>query len=90
MPSPLQPKAAQMKSLILSTLAIAGLLVSASPSLARGCVTGAVVGGIAGHYTGHHGILGATVGCLVGRHEARKEEKRNHDYRGYNERRYAD
>ena len=88
--NPLQPKAAQMKSLILSTMAAAGLLVSASPSLAHGCMKGALIGGIAGHYAGHHGILGATVGCLVGRHEAHKEENRNQDYRHANDGRYAD
>jgi hypothetical protein len=31
-----------------------------------------VVGGVAGHYAGHHGVMGAAVGCLVGRHQAKK------------------
>ena len=61
--------------------AVAVMLVAAAsfsdPADAAGCIKGAVVGGIAGHYAGHHGLLGATGGCLVGRHYANKHAHQN-------------
>jgi hypothetical protein len=33
------------------------------------------VGGIAGHYAGHHGLAGATAGCVIGHHEAKRRER---------------
>lgn len=57
--------------LFLATL----LTLGASAAQAKGCLKGAVVGGVAGHYAGHHGVLGATAGCVVGRHEAKKHER---------------
>jgi hypothetical protein len=50
-------------------------LASISSAQAKGCIKGAAVGGVAGHYAGHHGVLGAAVGCLWGRHEAKKRER---------------
>jgi len=65
-----------MKSIVIA----AGLLValigfSAAPADAAGCLKGALVGDVAGHYAGHHGVLGATAGCLIGRHEANKHAR---------------
>jgi uncharacterized protein YcfJ len=62
-----------MKRLVMATvlLAVAGLLPIGSAN-AAGCLKGAVVGGVAGHYVGHHGLLGAGVGCLIGRHRANR------------------
>jgi len=51
------------------------LAAAAVPADAKGCIKGAVVGGVAGHVAGHHGFLGAAAGCLIGRHEATKNEK---------------
>jgi hypothetical protein len=42
---------------------------------AKGCLKGAAVGGTAGHFAGHHGIIGAAVGCVIGRHEANKRDR---------------
>ena len=42
---------------------------------AAGCLKGAAVGGVAGHYPGNHGVLGAGVGCVVGRHHANKQAR---------------
>jgi hypothetical protein len=42
---------------------------------AAGCLKGAAVGGVAGHYAGNHGLLGAGVGCIVGRHHANKQAR---------------
>lgn len=39
---------------------------------AKGCIKGAVVGGAAGHLA-HHGWLGAAAGCVIGHHEASKQ-----------------
>jgi hypothetical protein len=51
------------------------LALSAMPADAKGCLKGAVAGGVAGHLAGHHGLLGAAVGCAIGHHEARKNDK---------------
>jgi hypothetical protein len=40
---------------------------------AKGCIKGAVVGGAAGHLA-HHGWLGAAAGCVIGHHEASKQD----------------
>jgi hypothetical protein len=42
---------------------------------AKGCLTGAAVGGTAGHFAGHHSVIGAGIGCMVGRHRANKKDK---------------
>jgi hypothetical protein len=60
-----------MRLLFASVVLLSGAL-AATPASAKGCLKGAVVGGVAGHYAGHHGIIGAAVGCLVGRHHAKK------------------
>lgn len=67
-----------MKSVAIgAALILTAALVPAGPAHARGCIKGAVVGGVAGHYVGHHGLLGATAGCLIGRHEANKSDRYN-------------
>jgi hypothetical protein len=55
--------------------ALIALLASVfvTPASAKGCLSGAVVGGVAGHYAGHHGLIGATAGCIIGRHRAKKQ-----------------
>jgi hypothetical protein len=58
-------------TLIIAPLALIGLAV-AQPANAAGCLRGAAVGGAAGHLAGHHGLIGAGVGCLIGRHEANR------------------
>jgi len=66
--------------LIPAALAIA-LAVStfSAPVQAAGCLEGAAVGGTAGHLAGHHTLLGAGVGCLIGRHEASKQERERNE-----------
>jgi hypothetical protein len=59
-----------------AALAVASLaLAFPSSADAKGCIKGAIVGGVAGHYAGHHGVLGATAGCLYGRHRANEQDK---------------
>ena len=60
--------------LILATLALGAMAISAVPAQAAGCLSGAAVGGVAGHVAGHHGLLGAGAGCAIGHHEAKKNE----------------
>jgi uncharacterized protein YcfJ len=61
---------------IAATAMILSLAFAAPAANAKGCVKGAVVGGVAGHYVGSgHGVLGATAGCLVGRHNAKKHAR---------------
>jgi uncharacterized protein YcfJ len=65
-----------MKSIVIAAGLLVGLAgIAATPANAAGCLKGAVVGGVAGHYVGHHGVLGATAGCLIGRHEANKHAR---------------
>jgi hypothetical protein len=65
-----------MKSIAIAAgLLLAATAFSAAPAEAAGCLKGAVVGGVAGHYMHHHGLLGATAGCVIGRHEANKQAR---------------
>jgi hypothetical protein len=65
-----------MKSIVITAgLLLAASTFSAAPADAAGCLKGAVVGGVAGHYMHRHGLLGATAGCLIGRHEANKQAR---------------
>lgn len=48
-------------------------LAISSPVYAKGCIKGAIVGGVAGSAVGH-GKLGAAAGCVVGHHEANKND----------------
>ena len=60
-----------MKPLILG---IALLTIAFSPAAeAKGCIKGAIIGGITGHIAGH-GKVGAVAGCVIGRHEANKQD----------------
>jgi uncharacterized protein YcfJ len=61
-----------MKPLILYT-AILGIALAPTAAEAKGCIKGAIVGGIAGHLAGH-GKVGAVAGCVIGHHEANKQD----------------
>jgi uncharacterized protein YcfJ len=61
-----------MKPLILCT-AILGIVLAPTAAEAKGCIKGAIVGGIAGHLAGH-GKVGAVAGCVIGHHEANKQD----------------
>jgi hypothetical protein len=67
-----------MKALV-GCAAVAIALATVSTADAKGCLKGAAVGGVAGHYAGDHGILGAAAGCVIGRHEANKRARIQHD-----------
>jgi hypothetical protein len=73
-----------MKSVVAAAalIAIAGAVPLGSAN-AAGCLKGAAVGGVAGHFAGHHGLIGAGIGCLIGRHHANKmaREHATHDQR---------
>lgn len=66
-----------MKRIILGCAALA-LIFSASAMTsqadAKGCIKGALVGGVAGHFAGH-GKLGAAAGCVIGHHNANKNQQ---------------
>jgi uncharacterized protein YcfJ len=66
-----------MKPLILCT-AILGLAFVPAAAEAKGCIKGAIVGGVAGHFAGH-GKVGAVAGCIIGRHEANKQNAHRTD-----------
>ena len=63
------------KSLVAAVLAIA-IGTGSGIAQAKGCLKGAAVGGVAGHVAGGHGVIGAAAGCVVGRHRANAQEKR--------------
>ena len=67
-----------MKAMLIPAavaIAVVGVGLSSTPSLAKGCLKGALVGGVAGHFAGHHGLLGAGAGCIIGHHEATKHAR---------------
>lgn len=64
-----------MKSRVLAVAICAGMLTFGGAASAKGCLTGAAVGGVAGHVAGHHSIIGAGVGCAIGRHRANKKDR---------------
>jgi uncharacterized protein YcfJ len=66
-----------MKPLILS-VAILAIMFAPAAGEAKGCIRGAIVGGIAGHIAGH-GKVGAVAGCIIGRHEANKQDAQKAD-----------
>lgn len=59
----------------IATVTIALMLCATSSAFAKGCLTGAAVGGVAGHVAGSHAVIGAGVGCVIGRHRANKKDK---------------
>jgi uncharacterized protein YcfJ len=60
-----------MKPLIICA-AILAVVFSCPTAEAKGCIKGAIVGGVAGHLAGH-GKVGAVAGCIIGHHEANKQ-----------------
>ena len=66
-----------MKPLILCA-AILGITFAPAAAEAKGCIKGAIVGGIAGHLAGH-GKVGAVAGCIIGHHEANKQDANRTD-----------
>jgi hypothetical protein len=62
--------------IILGCAALALAFSTATiPAQAKGCIKGALIGGTAGHFAGHHGLMGAAVGCVVGRHKANRQRQ---------------
>jgi uncharacterized protein YcfJ len=61
-----------MKPLIICA-AILAVIFSCPTAEAKGCIKGAIVGGLAGHLAGH-GKVGAVAGCVIGHHEANKQD----------------
>jgi hypothetical protein len=70
-----------MKTLV-GCAAIFLTLATATSAESKGCIKGAAVGGAAGHFAGHHGVLGAAVGCVIGRHQANKRARMQRDQTG--------
>jgi hypothetical protein len=73
-----------IKSIVIPAvfaLAVAGGLAPAP--VQASCLKGAVVGGAVGHLAGHHALLGAGVGCLMGRHEANRDYQDRYDNHGW-------
>ncbi|MCK1718295.1 hypothetical protein [Bradyrhizobium sp. 141] len=63
-----------MKATLAAICLFALALVSSAE--AKGCIKGAIVGGVAGHMVGH-GKLGAAAGCVIGHHQANKQNPNN-------------
>jgi hypothetical protein len=63
-----------MKALWVGCALPLALAATAIPADAKGCIKGALIGGIAAHYASHHGVLGATAGCVVGHHLAKRHQ----------------
>jgi hypothetical protein len=79
--APAQRRIWMKKSMIVAAAAMLSVVgFAAGPANAAGCVKGAMVGGVAGHVAGHHGLLGAGVGCLIGRHEANRRDRTDENW----------
>lgn len=63
-----------MTQLKFGVVVVAACLFAGQAS-AKGCLAGAAVGGAAGHFAGHHSVIGAGVGCAIGRHRANKKDR---------------
>ena len=60
----------------ISVLVLASAVLMAGEASAKGdCHAAAVVGGVAGHVADKHAVIGAGVGCVVGRHQANKRDR---------------
>ena len=59
----------------LGLVIVAVAALAAGQANAKGCLTGAAIGGTAGHFAGKHGVIGAGVGCAIGRHRANKKDR---------------
>ena len=59
----------------LTAIVLTAAALFAGEASAKGCLKGAAVGGVAGHFVGGHSLIGAGVGCAIGRHRANKQEK---------------
>ena len=67
-----------MKPLIIICTTILGVALAPVAAEAKGCIKGAIVGGVAGHLAGH-GKVGAVAGCIIGHHEANKQDAQKRD-----------
>ena len=63
-----------MRSLWICGALALTLVSQIVPANAKGCLKGAAVGAVAGHLAGH-GVAGAAAGCVIGHHEANKNQK---------------
>ena len=43
------------------------------------CLKGAAAGAVGGHFLGRHHVLGAAVGCAVGHHMSKKQERQERE-----------
>jgi hypothetical protein len=50
-------------------------LASAGAYAKPSCLKGAAAGAVGGHFLGKHHVLGAAVGCAVGHHMSKKQER---------------
>ena len=64
-----------MKTSLLAVTLVGCLAAFSQGANAKGCLKGAAIGGVGGHVAGGHGVLGAAIGCAVGRHQANKKAK---------------
>ena len=64
-------KAQLVAASLLMSLSLASAGAYAKPS----CLKGAAAGAVGGHFLGKHHVLGAAVGCAVGHHMSKKQER---------------
>lgn len=73
--TPIKNQEPQLKRALTTIALTAALALTYTAAQAEGCTKGAVVGGATGHVAGGHGVAGATAGCAIGHHEAKKKDK---------------
>ncbi|ALK95591.1 hypothetical protein AB595_19125 [Massilia sp. WF1] len=68
-------KAQLVAASLLMSLSLASAGAYAKPS----CLKGAAAGAVGGHFLGKHHVLGAAVGCAVGHHMSKKQERQERE-----------
>jgi hypothetical protein len=63
-----------MKATLIA-VSLAMSLASAGVYAKPSCLKGAAAGAVGGHFLGKHHVLGAAVGCAVGHHMSKKQER---------------
>jgi hypothetical protein len=64
-----------MKAKLLAVSLVMSLASTGVAYAKPSCLKGAAAGAVGGHFLGKHHVLGAAVGCAVGHHMSKKQER---------------
>lgn len=64
-----------MKARLIAVSLLMSLASTGTAYAKPSCLKGAAAGAVGGHFLGKHHVLGAAVGCAVGHHMSKKQER---------------